>query len=79
MLLTGVNESVPDLEEHEAGGGDDVETVDVVPERDVEPLPVVSVTEHVGLPTDALRLPADDDDGLPVAGETGQVPVLDGL
>merc|ERR1712062_545140 len=40
---------------------------------------MMSVTEHVGLPTDALRLPADDDDGLPVAGEAGKVPVLDGL
>ena len=67
MLLAGVNESVPDLEEHEAGGGDDVEAVDVVPERDVEPLSEVTVTEHVGSSTNALRLPTHHNNSLAIS------------
>ena len=78
-MFGGVDEGVPDREEDDAGGGDAVETVDVVPERDVELDPVVFVAEHVSLATDTFSLSANNDNRLLEAGKVDEVSLVDSL
>ena len=63
-LLPG--EHLLHLEENQTGCRDDIETVDTVPEWDMEPDTRVLVAEHVGSTAHPLQQDAQQDGGLPL-------------